>query len=345
MIITISLILRYKNYLIDEEKSEVTVEKYVRDIETFYKWTEGRKLTKSLVIEYKNKLVNEYSPATVNSVLAALNGFFAYNEWYALKVKSLKLQRQLFCQSEKELTKAEYEKLLKAARDKKNERIYDGALYRIHKGVLYKDDTVISLPSAPGYDQFVVGDFGCWVTGSAFNVAYMSSDIDDPNKWEETPKTFPIFDNSGNLHFAEIEERGEYFDHIIDGISVLKVQHGYFPYNDRFYIYDENVYYVYKRVLYVVSLKNGHISEKSYSVDRILSVGHDAIYFCIGDRIIKESISSKKMFECTLSLPSSESLSASDVCYIDSYHDTVYIFDCDDETVKCSIATFNELIS
>ena len=77
MIITISLILRYKNYLIDEEKSEVTVEKYVRDIETFYKWTEGRKLTKSLVIEYKNKLVNEYSPATVNSVLAALNGFFA----------------------------------------------------------------------------------------------------------------------------------------------------------------------------------------------------------------------------------------------------------------------------
>ena len=56
MIITISLILRYKNYLIDEEKSEVTVEKYVRDIETFYKWTEGRKLTKSLVIEYKNKL-------------------------------------------------------------------------------------------------------------------------------------------------------------------------------------------------------------------------------------------------------------------------------------------------
>jgi len=116
MIITISLILRYKNYLIDEEKSEVTVEKYVRDIETFYKWTEGRKLTKSLVIEYKNKLVNEYSPATVNSVLAALNGFFAYNEWYALKVKSLKLQRQLFCQSEKELTKTEYEKLLKAAK-------------------------------------------------------------------------------------------------------------------------------------------------------------------------------------------------------------------------------------
>lgn len=123
MKITMNLILRYKDYLIDEEKSEVTIEKYIRDIKTFYEWIKDRELTKTLVLEYKAKLVDEYSPATVNSVLAALNGFFAYNEWYALKVKSLKLQRQLFCQSEKELTKTEYEKLLKAASDKKNERL------------------------------------------------------------------------------------------------------------------------------------------------------------------------------------------------------------------------------
>jgi len=108
MKITMNLILRYKDYLVDEEKSEVTVEKYVRDIKAFYEWIKDRELTKTLVLEYKAKLVDEYSPATVNSVLAAINGFFTYNEWYALKVKSLKLQRQLFCQSEKELTKAEY---------------------------------------------------------------------------------------------------------------------------------------------------------------------------------------------------------------------------------------------
>ena len=107
MKITMNLILRYKDYLIDEEKSEVTIEKYIRDIKTFYEWMKDRELTKTLVLEYKAKLVDAYSPATVNSVLAALNGFFAYNEWYALKVKSLKLQRQLFCQSEKELTKAD----------------------------------------------------------------------------------------------------------------------------------------------------------------------------------------------------------------------------------------------
>lgn len=123
MKITSNLILQYKNHLVDEEKSDVTVEKYVRDVKAFYEWLGDRELTKSVVLEYKVKLIDEYSPATVNSVLAALNSFFAYNEWYGLKVKSLKLQRQLFCKSEKELTKQEYEKLLKAAREKQNERL------------------------------------------------------------------------------------------------------------------------------------------------------------------------------------------------------------------------------
>lgn len=123
MKITSNLILQYKNYLVDEEKSDVTVEKYVRDVKAFYEWLGDRELTKSVVLEYKVKLIDEYSPATVNSVLAALNSFFAYNEWYGLKVKSLKLQRQLFCKSEKELTKQEYERLLKAAREKQNERL------------------------------------------------------------------------------------------------------------------------------------------------------------------------------------------------------------------------------
>lgn len=123
MKITMNLILQYKNHLIEEEKSEVTVEKYVRDVQAFCVWSEDRELTKTLVMEYKAKLVNEYSPASVNSILAALNGFFAYNEWYGLRVKSLKLQRQMFCKSEKELTKQEYERLLKAAKEKQNKRL------------------------------------------------------------------------------------------------------------------------------------------------------------------------------------------------------------------------------
>ena len=123
MNITLDQILQYKEYLINEEKSEVTVEKYIRDIQTFYRWLNDRELTKQVVLEYKNELVDSYAPASVNSVIAALNGFFTYNEWYGLKVKSLKLQRALFCKSEKELTKQEYDRLLKAAREKNNERL------------------------------------------------------------------------------------------------------------------------------------------------------------------------------------------------------------------------------
>ena len=69
-------------------------------------------------------LTQQYAPASVNSVLSSLNGYFNFIERYDLKVKNLKVQRQIFCQSEKELTKAEYERLLKAAKSKKNERLY-----------------------------------------------------------------------------------------------------------------------------------------------------------------------------------------------------------------------------
>lgn len=118
------LIKQYKTHLINEEKTKATIEKYIRDIIAFCKWLADRELTKELVLEYKAELVENYAPASVNSILASLNGFFSYNEWHELKVKNLKIQRRIFCQSEKELTKAEYEKLLKAAKDKRNERIY-----------------------------------------------------------------------------------------------------------------------------------------------------------------------------------------------------------------------------
>ena len=122
--ITKRTIKDYKNYLIEEEKCSVTIEKYIRDITAFINWTDGNELTKTLVLEYKSMLTQQYAPASVNSVLSSLNGYFNYIERYDLKVKNLKVQRQIFCQSEKELTKTEYERLLKAAKSKKNERLY-----------------------------------------------------------------------------------------------------------------------------------------------------------------------------------------------------------------------------
>lgn len=117
-------IKKYKTHLINEEKCKATIEKYIRDITVFYEWLSGRELTKELTLEYKVQIMENYAPTSVNSILASLNSFFDHNGWHEIKLKNLKIQRRIFCQSEKELTKVEYEKLLQAAKDKNNERIY-----------------------------------------------------------------------------------------------------------------------------------------------------------------------------------------------------------------------------
>lgn len=122
--ITNNLITKFKESLQNDEKSLLTIEKYVRDITAFFVWIANREFDKSIVLSYKEHLTENYSPASVNSILSSLNSFFAFNEWYELKVKALKIQRQIFSNKEKELTKAEYKRLLKAARDKGNERLY-----------------------------------------------------------------------------------------------------------------------------------------------------------------------------------------------------------------------------
>ena len=122
--ITLNQISEFKKYLLNEEKSSVTVEKYIRDVTIFYVWCNNRAIEKSDVIAYKEFLMGSYKIASVNSMLSSINSFFTYLEWFELKVKTLKKQKELFIREEKELTKAEYERLLDAARSKKNKRIY-----------------------------------------------------------------------------------------------------------------------------------------------------------------------------------------------------------------------------
>jgi len=84
----------------------------------------GGAITKETVIAYKNKLINEnYAVRSINSMLASLNSLFAFLGWVDLKVKSIKLQRQIYCPEEKELTKTEYMRLVNAAKQKGNERL------------------------------------------------------------------------------------------------------------------------------------------------------------------------------------------------------------------------------
>ncbi|MBP3361792.1 MAG: tyrosine-type recombinase/integrase [Clostridia bacterium] len=122
--ITIKLINQFKNYLIYEEKSKATIEKYIRDITAFMIWIGERELEKTMVIEYKQKIVTEYAPKSVNSMLSSLNSFFIHSGRHDCIVKTLKIQKQIFANKEKELTKAEYERLLVAAEKKSNRRLY-----------------------------------------------------------------------------------------------------------------------------------------------------------------------------------------------------------------------------
>lgn len=120
--ITNKIIQKYKNHLINEEKSQTTIDKYIRDITAFAKWTDGRSIDKQTVLTYKEILISSYAPRSVNSILSSLNSLFEYLGWYDCKVKTLKIQKQIFSDKDKELTKDEYMRLLQAA--KNNKRLY-----------------------------------------------------------------------------------------------------------------------------------------------------------------------------------------------------------------------------
>ena len=102
----------FRLYLINEEKSGATIEKYMRDIQALSAWLGDRAFDKVDVLTYKAELTKKYAPASVNTVLSSLNSFFTYQEWYELKTKTLKIQRQIFASDEKELTKAEYDRIV-----------------------------------------------------------------------------------------------------------------------------------------------------------------------------------------------------------------------------------------
>lgn len=114
---------RFRNYLREEEKSENTIEKYIRDVTAFSAYCNGA-ITKDTVIAYKQSLIDGgYAVRSINSMLASLNSLFSFLGWYELRVKSLKIQQQVFCPEEKELTRAEYERLCRTAERKHNERL------------------------------------------------------------------------------------------------------------------------------------------------------------------------------------------------------------------------------
>ncbi len=123
-ILTQNVIDDFAAWLREEEKSNVTIEKYIRDVSAFYRFVEQVQVDKDKVIEYKNKLIVEkYAVRSINSMLASLNSLFTFLGWSECKVKSIKQQRQIYCSEEKELTKKEYIRLINTAKQKGNLRL------------------------------------------------------------------------------------------------------------------------------------------------------------------------------------------------------------------------------
>ena len=117
------ILQEFELYLRNEERSKATIEKYMRDIRCFVGFIGSTEVSKQSVVDYKNKLGNSYAVASANSMIAALNSFLRFCGWHDLCVKQFRVQRQAYCSEEKELTRAEYIRLLEAANKKHNERL------------------------------------------------------------------------------------------------------------------------------------------------------------------------------------------------------------------------------
>lgn len=122
-ILTTEIFDNFKKHLILQEKSSATVEKYIRDVNVFAKFTANTEITKETVISYKKQLQEKYAVRSVNSMLASINCLFSFLGWHDMKVRALKLQQQVFSPEERELTKIEYTRLCKTAQHNHNERL------------------------------------------------------------------------------------------------------------------------------------------------------------------------------------------------------------------------------
>ena len=124
-IITAQQLMRFSRYLREEERSEATVEKYLRETRRFYAWMDGREVTKITVTLWKEHLIERgYSPSTVNGKLTALDRLLRFLGWEECCTKHLKQQRKLFRDDSRELTKQEYEQLLAIAEKTGRERLH-----------------------------------------------------------------------------------------------------------------------------------------------------------------------------------------------------------------------------
>ncbi len=122
--LTSSVIQHFAQHLRQEEKSVATIEKYLRDVTAFFKYAGQKKITKELVVAFKQYLADmKYAARSINSMLASLNSLLNFLGLSDCRAKSVRLQKQTFCAEAKELNKSEYLRLLEAAKGQSQLRL------------------------------------------------------------------------------------------------------------------------------------------------------------------------------------------------------------------------------
>ena len=121
---TAERIAAYGRYLKQEERTPATLEKYLRDVRAFALWLDGEAVTKEAVTGWKERLlVERRAPSTVNAALSALNGLFRFLGWEGYRARFVKVQRRLFRDPTRELSRTDYDRLIAAARELGRERL------------------------------------------------------------------------------------------------------------------------------------------------------------------------------------------------------------------------------
>ena len=122
-VITNENLEQFTLWLRTEERSEGTVENYLRNLKSLKNWLDEEELTRETASKWKEHLISEgYNPVTVNSMIAAVNTYSRF-AGCGFVIGFLKIQRKLYRDDSRELTQKEYEKLVETAEKDGNERM------------------------------------------------------------------------------------------------------------------------------------------------------------------------------------------------------------------------------
>lgn len=115
---------KFYQYLKEDEHEHSTIEKYMKDVQAFAAWIGKQAVSKEQMARWKEHLQKSgLQPVTINGKLSALNKLFSFLGWSGCRVKYLKIQRKMFRDEEKELTKKEYTSLVETAYSLDKERL------------------------------------------------------------------------------------------------------------------------------------------------------------------------------------------------------------------------------